>query len=129
MALVLQTLKDSSYEHVVKITTSGTNSATAVVDASELEGAATNPRLSIVACQWSVGSQTDVLFNATTDVVALSLNGSGSWNCGSQSLPTIPNNGGTGVNGDVNILNGSASAGFIILKLRKVSGFANTGTA
>ena len=73
MAVVLQTLKDSDFEHVVKVTTTGTNSAASIVDASALAGADTNPRLSIVSCTWTVGSQTDILFDATSDVVALSL--------------------------------------------------------
>ena len=75
MAVVLQTLVDSDFEHVVKITTTGTNSAATVVDASGLAGHDSGPKLSIVACQWSVGSQTDILFDATSNVVALSLNG------------------------------------------------------
>ena len=41
MAVVLQTIKDSDFEHVVKITTTGTNSAASVVDASALAGADT----------------------------------------------------------------------------------------
>ena len=57
MAVVLQTLKDSDFEHVVKVTTTGTNSAASIVDASALAGADTNPRLSIVSCTWTVGSQ------------------------------------------------------------------------
>ena len=44
MAVVLQTLVDSDFEHVVKITTSSTNSAASIVDASALAGADTNPR-------------------------------------------------------------------------------------
>ena len=74
MAVVKQTLVDSDFEHVVKVTTTGTNSAANIVDASALAGADTNPRLSIVACQWTTGSQTNILFDATTDDVALSLN-------------------------------------------------------
>ena len=59
------TLKDTDYETVVKVTTTGTNSnAASIVDASALEGADSNPRLSIVACQWTTGSQTNILFDA-----------------------------------------------------------------
>lgn len=125
MAVVLQTLVDSDFEHVVKITTTGTNSAATVVDASALAGHDSGPKLSIVACQWSVGSQTDILFDATSNVVALSLNGNGSYNVGSQQMPSIPNNAGSGVTGDILLTNGSASVGTIWLKLRKVSGYDN----
>ena len=73
MAVVKQTLKDSDFEHVVKVTTTGTNSTASIVDASALAGASTDPRLSIVSCTWTTGSQTDILFDATSNVVALSL--------------------------------------------------------
>ena len=83
MAVVKQTLVDSDFEHVVKVTTTGTNSGANIVDASALAGADTNPRLSIVACQWTTGSQTNILFDADTDDVALSLNGNGAINASS----------------------------------------------
>ena len=47
MAVVLQTLVDSDFEHVVKVTTTGTTTAGSIADASELSGAATDPRMSI----------------------------------------------------------------------------------
>ena len=124
MAVVLQTIKDSDFEHVVKITTTGTNSAASVVDASALAGADTDPRLSIVSCTWTVGSQTDILFDATSDVVALSLNGNGTIGTG-HNFGSIANNAGSGVTGDIQLTNSSASVGTIILHLRKVSGYDN----
>ena len=125
MAVVKQTLVDSDFEHVVKVTTTGTNSAVSIVDASALAGADTDPRLSIVSCQWTTGSQTNILFDATTDDVALSLNGNGAFNAGSQALPSIPNPESSGVTGDILLTNSSASVGTIILKCRKVSGYDN----
>ena len=124
MAVVKQTIKDSDFEHVVKITTTGTNSAASIVDASALAGADTNPRLSIVACTWTVGSQTNILFDADTDDVALSLNGNGTISAGHQ-FGSIPNPASTGVTGDILLTNSSASVGTVILHLRKVSGFNN----
>ena len=72
MAVSAVVLKDTDYETVVKVTTTGTNSAASIVDASALEGADSNPRLAIVACQWTTGSQTNILFDASSNVVALS---------------------------------------------------------
>ena len=46
------------------------------------------------------------------------------YNVGSQQMPSIPNNAGGGVTGDILLTNGSASVGTIWLKLRKVSGYA-----
>ena len=125
MAVDAVILSDKSFETVVKVTTTGTNSAASIVDASALEGAASNPRLSIVACQWTTGSQTNILFDASSNDVALSLNGNGAYNVGAQSMPSISNPASSGVTGDILLTNGSASVGTIWLKLRKVSGFNN----
>ena len=125
MAVSAVTLKDTDFETVVKVTTTGTNTNQSIVDASALEGAESNPRLAIVACQWTTGNQTNILFDATSNVVALSLNGNGAYNVRSQQLPSILNNAGSGVTGDILLTNGSASVGTIWLKLRKVSGYAN----
>ena len=125
MAVSAVTLKDTDFETVVKVTTTGTNTNASIVDASALEGAESNPRLAIVACQWTTGNQTNILFDATSNVVALSLNGNGTYNVGSQQMPSILNNAGSGVTGDILLTNSSASVGTIWLKLRKVSGYAN----
>ena len=124
MALVVHEIIDTDFEVFLKITTTSTNSAASIYDSSAAESAATDPRVSIVGCAWSVGSQTDILFDATSDVVALSLNGSGKVGFG-DGVPAIPNNAGSGVTGDLLLTNGSASVGTIWLKLRKVSGYDN----
>ena len=124
MAVVLHEIKDSDFEYVLKATTTSTNSAASLVDVSAAEGASTNPRLSIVGVSWSLASQTDILWDATTNVVALSLNGSGRMGFG-DGMPSIPNNAGSGVTGDVLVTNGSASVGTIIIKFKKVSGWDN----
>ena len=126
MAFATQELVDSDFEYIIKTTITGTNgTATKIVDASELAGAATNPRLSIVACQWSVSSVTEIEFDASSNVTALTLNGSGSFNVGGQTLPSIANNAGPGITGDIFYENDSACVGFIILKCKTVSGFDN----
>ena len=125
MAVSAVTLKDTDFETVVKVTTTGTNTNASIVDASALSGAATNPRLAIVSCQWTTGSQTNILFDASSNDVALSLNGNGAYNIGAQSMPSISNPASSGVTGDILLTNGSASVGTIWLKLRKVSGYNN----
>ena len=125
MAVSAIILSDKSFETIVKVTTTSTNTNASIVDASALEGAATDPRLSIVACQWTTGSQTNILFDATSNTVALSLNGNGAYNTGAQSMPSIPNPASSGVTGDILLTNGSTSVGTIWLKLRKTSGYAN----
>ena len=125
MAVVLHEITDSDFEYYLKLTTKGTNSTASILDVSAAEGAATNPRVSIVSCWWSVSSQTDIIWDATSNVVALSLSGNGSYNAGGQAMPAILNNAGSGITGDVLITNGSASVGTIIIKFKKVSGWDN----
>jgi len=125
MAVSAVVLKDTDYETVVKVTTTGTNSAASIVDASSLQGADSNPRLAIVACQWTTGNQTNILFDASSNDVALSLNGNGAYNTASQAMPSIPNPASSGVTGDILLTNGSASVGTVWLKLRKTSGYDN----
>jgi len=124
MAVVLHEIKDSDFEYIVKITTTSTNSAVSIVDASAAEGADTNPRLTLVAASWSVTSQTDILWDATSNIVILSVNGSGHYGH-THDMPAIPNSAGSGISGDVLITNGSASVGYLVLKFRKVSGWDN----
>ena len=124
MALVVQEIVDSDFEYFMKITTTSTNSAASIFDASAAEGAATDPRTTITGVAWSVASQTDILWDASANVVALSLNGSGKVGF-ADGVPSIPNNGGSGVTGDVLLTNGSASVGTIWLKMKKVSGYDN----
>ena len=123
MAVVLQEIVDSDFEYFVKITTTGTNSAASVFDASDAEGASTDPRTSITGVAWSVASQTDILWDATSNVVALSLSGSGKVGFG-DGVPSIPNTNASGATGDVLITNGT-SVGTIWLKMRKISGWDN----
>ena len=124
MAVVLQTLVDSDFEHVVKVTTSGTTSATSIVDASALAGAATDPRLSIAGMKWCVDKDvpTQILWDATSNVVAFNCNGSGQYGNGYDGAPAIANNAGTGITGDVLVTHGT-SVGTLVVKFRKVSGY------
>jgi len=126
MAIATQTIVDSDFEIITKHTITGTNAtALKVVDVSEIAGAATAPRVSIVACQWTVSSVTEIEWDATSNVTALTLNGNGTYNGGGQSLPSLPNNAGSGVTGDIYIENDGACTGTIIIKMKKVSGFDN----
>ena len=124
MGVVLQEIVDSDFVYFVKITTTGTNSSASIFDASDAEGAATVPRVSITGVAWSLAAQTDIEWDATTNVVALSLSGNGNYGH-THDMPAIPNNAGSGITGDVLITNGSASVGTIVIKFRKVSGWDN----
>ena len=124
MAITTQTVMDSDFEVVTKSTITSTNgTALKVVDVSALEGAATDPRVSIVSLWWTVSSVTEIEWDATTNVAAFTLNANGSYNAGGQALPSIANNAGTGLDGDIYIENDSACVGTVIMKMRKVSGW------
>ena len=126
MAFTVRNLKDTDFETVALVLITGTNGTAAeVVDASGLAGASTNPRLAIVSCTWSVSSTTEIEFHATSNTTALTLNGNGNFNTGSQQLPPITNNAGSGISGDIHMENDAACVGYVIMKLRKVSGYNN----
>jgi hypothetical protein len=111
---------------VTKHTISGTNgTALKVIDASALSGAATDPRLSIVSLWWTVSSITEIEWDATSNVTAFSINTNGSYNAGGQALPSIANNAGSGITGDIYIENDAACIGTVIIKCKKVSGWDN----
>ena len=124
MAVVLHEITDSDFEYYLKLTTTGTNSAASILDVSDAEGAATDPRVSIVSCWWSVSSQTDILWDATSNVVAFNCNGSGQYGNGYDGAPAITNDAGTGITGDVLVTHGT-SVGTLVVKFRKVSGYDN----
>ena len=87
MAFTVRNLKDTDFETVVLVLITGTNGTAAeVVDASGLAGASTDPRLAIVSCNWSVSSTTEIEFHATSNTTALTLNGNGNFNIGSQQF-------------------------------------------
>ena len=126
MAITTQTLMDKDWEVVTKSTITGTNgTALKVVDVSALEGAATDPRVTIVAIWWTVSSVTEIEWNADSNVTAFTLNGNGNYNASAQALPSNSNNAGTGIDGDISIENDSACTGTVIIKMRKVSGWDN----
>ena len=123
MAVVLHEIVDSDFDYVLKATTTGTNSAASLLDASAAEGAATDPRMSISGIEWSVAATTQILWDATTNVVCFTCNGSGSYGFG-DGAPSLANNAGSGITGDVLATHGT-SVGTIIVRFRKVSGFDN----
>jgi len=126
MAITTQTLMDKDWEVVTKSTITGTNgTALKVVDVSALEGAATDPRVTIVSIWWTVSSVTEIEWNADSNITAFTLNGNGNYNAGGQAMPSIANNASTGIDGDIYIENDSACTGTVIIKMRKVSGWDN----
>jgi hypothetical protein len=126
MAITTQTVMDSDFEVVTKSTITGTNAtALKVVDVSALNGAATDPRVSIVSIWWTVSSTTEIEWNADANVTAFTLNTNGSYNGGGQFMPSIANNAGTNLDGDIYIENDAACVGTVIIKMKKVSGWDN----
>ena len=117
MAVVLQEIVDSDFEYFLKITTTGTNSAASVFDASAAEGAATDPRTSITGVAWSVAAQTDILWDATSNVQCTILTGNGSYGY-MPGQPALTNNAGSGISGDVNVVNATGTLN--LLELTKV---------
>ena len=122
MAVTNQTLQDSRYRTIVKTTTTSTNSAASILDVSALGGfvAVRTSLVTIAKISWSVAAQTDILWDATSNVVAFSLSGNGSYGF-MPGQPSLANNAAAAnLTGDVLLTNGS-SVGTIVIEYHKVS--------
>ena len=132
MAVANQTLQDSRYRVIVKTTTTSTNTAASILDVSGLVGfvAVRTSLVTIAKISWSVAAQTDILWDASSNVVAFSMNGSGTYGF-MPGQPSLANNAAAAnLTGDVLLTNGS-SVGTIVVEYHKVqlaSGLGWTAT-
>ena len=121
MAVANQTLQDSRYRTIIKTTTTSTNSAASILDVSTLSGfvAVRTSLVTIAKVSWSLSSEANILWDATSNVIALSLNGNGSYGF-MPGQPSLVNNGAAAnLTGDVLLTNGS-SVGTIVIEYHKV---------
>mgnify|MGYP001322131127 FL=1 len=122
MAVVNQTLQDSRYRTIIKTTTTGTNANAEILDVSDLLGymALRTSLVTIAKISWSLAAQTDILWDASTNVVAFSMNGSGTYGF-MPGQPSLANNAAAAnLTGDVLLTNGT-SVGTIVIEYHKVS--------
>ena len=122
MAVANQTIQDSRYRTIVKTVSSGTTSAGSILDVSGLTGHVTSPLVlvTIAKISWSLSSQADILWDATSNVIAMSLNGNGNYGF-MPGQPALANNAASANRtGDVLFTAGSACIGFIVIEYHKV---------
>ena len=119
MALANLTITDTKYRTTVKTDITGTNSAVQILDASALSGHVAGDKLNLAKITWSLSSQTNVLWDATTPLAALSMNGTGSYGF-MPGQPALPNNAGSGITGDVKLTNAAACVGTVVVEYHKV---------
>ena len=122
MAVVNQTIQDSRYRTIIKTTTTGTNANAEILDVSDLLGymALRTSLVTIAKISWSLAAQTDILWDASTNVVAFSMNGSGTYGF-MPGQPSLANNAAAAnLTGDVLLTNGT-SVGTIVIEYHKVS--------
>ena len=122
MAVVNQTLQDSRYRTIIKTTTTGTNANAEILDVSDLLGymALRTSLVTIAKISWSLAAQTDILWDASTNVVAFSMNGSGTY-VFMPGQPSLANNAAAAnLTGDLLLTNGT-SVGTIVIEYHKVS--------
>mgnify|MGYP003325970453 FL=1 len=118
---------------ITNIGTTDLTMVTGLIDASTLDNASTDPRLSIEKISWNTKTSAgyfSVVFDADTDVTAFSLSGNGSWGKSHTAGLDAPitNNAGSGVNGDIGITTTGFAADetiSVILILKKESGYDN----
>ena len=107
---------------IIKTTTTGSSTAASILDVSGLVGfvLAKTSLVTIAKISWSVSSQTDILWDATSNVVAFSMSGNGNYGF-MPGQPALVNNGAAAnVTGDVLLTNGT-SVGTIVIEYHKVS--------
>ena len=120
-------LHDSRNRTIVKHVINGTNTTESILDVSDLSyylGA--GDLVSLAAISWSVDAGTQILWDASTNVIALHLHGSGRYG-GSDGMPAIPNNAGSGVTGDVLLTTDASCRGYIVCVYHKVVTAAGVG--
>ena len=127
-AVTSQTIEDGAKYAIMKFTniSDGTGeSAVTKVDVSALatNGGLTCTGVSIEKIWWQcIGMKVNILFDASSDVLAMQLGENQSGDHDYSSFGGIPNNAGSGVTGDINFTTVGHSSGdtyTIILKLRK----------
>ena len=119
MAVANQTIQDTRYRTIVKTVSTGTTSAGEIVDCSDLVGFQTGGLLTIAKVSWSLSSQVDILWDATSNVIALSLNGNGTYGF-MPGQPALPNNAASANRtGDVLFTAGAACIGYVVVEYHK----------
>ena len=122
MAVTSQTLQDSRYRTIIKTLSSSTTSAASILDVSTLSGfvAVRTSLVTIAKVSWSLSSEANILWDATSNVIALSLNGNGSYGF-MPGQPSLVNNGAAAnLTGDVLFTAGSACFGYVVVEYHKV---------
>ena len=120
MAVTTQTIQDSRYRTIIKSTSTGTTAAGELVDCSDLVGFETGALITIAKVSWSLSSQADILWDATSNVIALSLNGNGTYGF-MPGQPALPNNAAAANRtGDVLFTAAAACIGYIVVEYHKV---------
>ena len=119
MAVANQTIQDSRYRTIIKTLSSSTTSAGEIVDCSDLVGFQTGGLLTIAKVSWSLSSEVNILWDATSNVIALSLNGNGTYGF-MPGQPALPNNAASANStGDVLFTAGSACFGYVVVEYHK----------
>ena len=134
-AVTSQTLIDGQNKAVIKFTNvsdgSG-ESAVKKVDVSALSNSADGVACSGVVIEriwWQcIGMKVQILWDASTDAFCIELGENQSGSHDYSIFGGLTNNAGSGVTGDIFLENDAACIGYIILKLRKVSGYDNIDT-
>ena len=128
MAVTAHTIMDSNHTTIVKYVCDGSaNSAVSLLDVSGLVGHSAGSLVNISKIFWTtdgLATGYEILWDASSNVQAIILHGSGTYGM-TGGQPALTNNAGGGITGDVVITNASGTGSFVI-EYHKVQNVANT---
>jgi len=126
MAFTTQVITDAHRKYIAKFTGSAIETNSLLVDTSLLNyyDTVTPPRVEIVSCWWSIESTNSVklLWDATANVEVFTMTSNGLYSYFS-GMPSLKNNSGAGITGDILITTTAATNFSLIIELNKTEGY------
>lgn len=119
MAFTTQVIEDGFRNYIIKVDGTVAETAALLVDVSTLDPPCTRVRLRKISYNLASDALMTLLWDATSPVTLLNLNGSNDADMCFDSTSGIPNNAGTGVTGDVLLTTASTTPYTLYLEFIK----------
>lgn len=109
----IQTIRDGGRNLIIKVTGTGTETNTKIVDVTTLNPPCTKLRLLSASFNLATNAEMDLLWEATANVVIVTLFGSNDTEMDFEDTAGIPNNAGAGITGNV-LLNSASTTNYTL---------------